>query len=223
MHAKLSADNHQGIGNIVSCITEEGQLPSTDIAELFLRCHDVSEHLGRMEIIRQTIPYRDTGILCQFFNNALLVATVLDAVKHAAQNLRGIFQRLFVSHLGRLGIQECDTHAEISCADFKCASCSRRCFFEQQNNLFPLQIAVVNTISLQVLEFNREIDHVIDLFRREVKQGQKASSTNIYAHKIFSFRVFFGCIVSRHAPAAWTCISGRLCLWTARHSELSGH
>ena len=92
--------------------------------ELFAHGQDIRQHLCRMEVIGQTIPYRNTRILREILDNRLFVAAVFNAIKHSSQYLGGIGERFLFAHLGAARIQECHAHAEVSSRHFKGASCS---------------------------------------------------------------------------------------------------
>ena len=75
------------------------------MSKLLLNGKKISKHLGRMIFIRQSVPNRHTGILCQFFNNFLSKATVLNAVVHPAQNPGSVRDGLLHADLAAGGAQ----------------------------------------------------------------------------------------------------------------------
>ena len=101
--------------------------------------------------VSQTVPYRYACIVCQLFYHRLLEASVFDAVIESAENLCGIRDGLFLTHLGALAVQESHVCAFVECCHFKCASGSGRCFFKQQNDVFALEHFVVDAGSLLCL------------------------------------------------------------------------
>jgi len=100
MHAKLCADNHQGISHIVTGISHIGQLHAFDPAKLLTNSQHICQHLGRMKFIGQTVPYRNPCISCQLLYDILSKATVLDTIIHSAKNPCRICYALLFSDLG---------------------------------------------------------------------------------------------------------------------------
>ena len=182
MHAELRADDHEGVGNVVAGVAEEGELAAAHIAELFAGGHDVGEHLRGMELVGQAVPHGNAGVLRKIFHDGLLEAAVLDAVKHAAENLRGVGEGFLLAHLGRAGIEERDAHAEITRADFKGAAGAGGGLLKEQNDLLVGEPLVLHTVVLQALELNGKVDEVVDLFRGEVKKSEEASAANVETH-----------------------------------------
>ena len=184
VHAQLGADDHQGVGNVVARVAEEGQLAAADIAELLADGQDVGQHLGGMEVVGQAVPYGNAGVAGQILNHGLLEAAVLDAVIHAAQNLGGVGQGFLLAHLRRAGIQERNAHAEVTRTDLKRAAGAGRGLLEQQNDLLVGEVLVLHAVSLQALEFGGEIEHIVDFRGGEVELGEEASSSDVYAHSM---------------------------------------
>ena len=185
MHAQLGRNDHQGVGDVVAGIAEEGQLPASHVTELLAGGHDIGQHLSGMEGVGQAVPDGNAGILGQILNHRLLEAAVLDTVEHAAQNLGGVLQGLLLAHLGRTGIQEGDAHAQIASADFESAAGSGGGLLEQQNDLLVAQPLVLNAVVLHSLELGRQVEQIVDLVGGEIQQGQEASSSNVQSHVFF--------------------------------------
>ena len=50
----------------------------------------VCEHLSRMELVGQAVPYRHACVFGQFLNDLLSVTSVLDTIIHTAEHPGGI-------------------------------------------------------------------------------------------------------------------------------------
>ena len=111
MHSHLAARNHQRISHVITGISHISQTDSFQMSKLLLNGKKVSKHLGRMIFIRQTVPNRHTGILCQFFNNFLSKATVLNTVKHTSKHACRIRNTFFLANLGTLRVKVGHAHA----------------------------------------------------------------------------------------------------------------
>ena len=59
VHAHLSASDEEGVRHVVAAVPEEDKILSGDRSELFTHGQEVREDLGRMEIVRETVPYRN--------------------------------------------------------------------------------------------------------------------------------------------------------------------
>ncbi len=165
VHAELCADDHEGVCNVVAGVTEEGELAAAHVAELFACGHDVGKHLRGMELVGQAVPHGNAGVTGEILNNGLLEAAVLDAVEHAAENLRGVSEGFLLAHLGGTGIEEGDAHAEVACADFECAAGTGGGLFEEQNDLFIGQPLVLDAVILHALELGSEVKEIVDFVR----------------------------------------------------------
>ena len=183
MKTHLGAGHHQGIAHIIACISHIGELQPFQAAELFLHGEQVSQHLGRMKLICQPVPYRNTGILRQFLNQFLAEAAVFYTVIHPAEDARSVRYALFLAHLRAAGVKIGHAHAKIHPGHFKGTACPRGGLFKEQHYVFPLQIAVRNAGTFECLEFFGQIQQITDLLRCIVKQCQKTSSANIDSHR----------------------------------------
>ena len=96
----------------------------------------VSQHLGRMELIGQTVPYRNACIFCKLFYDFLSVTAVFDSFKHPSQNACGVADALFFADLGAGRIEVGTSHAKIVCSNLKGAAGSRAGLFKNQCNIF---------------------------------------------------------------------------------------
>ena len=83
------------------------------MAELFLDRQHVGEHLCRMILIRQSVPYRNTCIFGQFLHNLLSKSTILDSIKHSSENSCCIFDTFFLPDLWTWRIKVSRSHTHI--------------------------------------------------------------------------------------------------------------
>ena len=95
----LDAADHEGIAHIIPGIPEVDQLLPLQGTEMLPDCEEVRQNLGRMELIGQAVPHRDTGIRGQLLHTGLLKAAVLNAVKHPSQNPGRIGNALLLPQL----------------------------------------------------------------------------------------------------------------------------
>ena len=129
-----------------------------------------------MEFGGQAVPDRNAGIAAEVFHDLLVEAAVFDTVKHAAENLRGVFERLFLTHLGGTRIKVGHPHSEVVAGHFEGAAGTGRCLLEQQNDVLAGEVLVRSSRPLETLEVSGEFQQILNLFRGEVQQLQKISS-----------------------------------------------
>ena len=142
-----------------------------------------------MELIGQAIPHRNTGIAGKILNNGLLEAAVLNAVEHAAEDLRGVGEGLLFAHLGGGRIEESDAHAEIACADLEGAAGAGRGLFKEQDDLLAGKPLMLNAVVLHALELGSEVKEIVDFVRGEVQKSKEASAANVETHNYFLLKV----------------------------------
>ena len=133
-----------------------------------------------MVLIRQAVPYRNAGVLCERLYDLLLKSSVLDAVIHTAQHTGGIRDAFLLSDLRSRRIQIGDLHAQIIRGDLKGAPGPRTGLFEDQRNVFSFVSAVRRTRLLQCLQLCRPVDHADDLLRGKILQCQKTTSLQVH-------------------------------------------
>ena len=133
----------------------------------------IGQNLCRMRFVRQAVPYRDAGVLRQFFHDLLTEAAVFDTVKHTPQNFCGISDALLLSDLRARRIEICHTHAQIVAGHFKGASGARARLLKDQSDIFPPER--VHRLAGFFLRFQlgSQIDEIGDLFRCKIFDFQK--------------------------------------------------
>ena len=139
VHAHLSRADHPGIAHIVADIAGENHLDLVEgLLAMFFNGHHICQNLRGMVRIRQAVPDGNTCPLGQVFHHLLLIATVFDAVKKAAQYLGGVLQRLLFAHLRAAGIQIGDMSPLLRGRHFKGAAGAGRSLFKQQHDVLAL-------------------------------------------------------------------------------------
>ena len=66
---------------------------------MFLDGEKIGEYLGRMVIIGQPVPYRDSAVFCQQFYVGVPEAPEFDSVKHSSEYPCCILHAFFMSEL----------------------------------------------------------------------------------------------------------------------------
>ena len=91
-----------------------------------------------MKFIGQSIPYRNTCILCQLLYDLLPISAVLNTVKHPAEYSCRIFDALLLTDLGARRIQISHMHTQIMRCHLKRATGSGAGLFKDQGNILAL-------------------------------------------------------------------------------------
>ena len=99
MHPHLCTGYHQGIPHIVARVSHVCKLNSFYLSKMLPDCQQISQHLCRMILVRKPIPYRDSGMFCQFFYDFLPISPVLNTLKHPSKYPGSIGNTLFFSYL----------------------------------------------------------------------------------------------------------------------------
>ena len=95
-----------------------------------------------MELIRQTVPDRDGGVLRQLFDDALAEAAVLDAVEHAREHARRVGDAFLLADLRASGVEIRAAHTQIVRRDLEAAARARARLFKDERDVFALAQAV---------------------------------------------------------------------------------
>ena len=126
------------------------------------------QHLGRMILVSQTIPYRHACVLCQALDDLLAVTAVLDTVIHSSENSCGVGNALFLSDLRAFGIQISRSHAEIMSGYLEGAAGSRTGLLKNQSHVFAQETLVYDALFFLCFQFSGKVDEVLDLFRCKI-------------------------------------------------------
>ena len=168
MHTEFCTYNHQRISHIITGISHIRKFNSFQMTKMLLNGQHVCDHLCRMKLIGQTVPYRNSRIFCQVFHDCLLKSTVLDTVIHTSKYTGSICDTFFLSNLGCRRIQKCGMHTKIKGGYFKRAAGTCAGFFKDQCNVFSSQHIMTNAFFLLFFEFCGQIDQICDLLRCKI-------------------------------------------------------
>ena len=140
MHAHLRAGNHQGISHIIPGVPHISQFYPFQMPEMLPYRQKIRQHLGRVEFIGQSVPYRYASIFCQFLHNLLPVAPVLDPVIHPPEYPRRVRNALFFPDLGTRRIKIGCPHAQIMRRHLKGTPCPCGRFLKDQGDIPAAEI-----------------------------------------------------------------------------------
>ena len=146
------------------------------MAEFFLDRQHIRQHLCRMILIRQSVPYRNFRIFCQLFYNLLTESTILNSLIHTGKNTGCIFNALFFADLGTGRIKVCCSHTEVVCGYFEGTAGSGAGFLEDQRNVFAAQGIHRNAFLFLLLQLCGQVQQIGNLFRCKILQCQKIAS-----------------------------------------------
>ncbi len=96
----------------------------------------IGQNLGGMVFVGEPVPYRNTCIFSQFFNNCLSKTTVFDAIIHASQNTGGVFHGFFLANLRSAWSEVGNFCSLVVCSGFKSTAGAGGSFFKNQGNIF---------------------------------------------------------------------------------------
>ena len=91
-----------------------------------------------MELVRQSVPDRNSSVLSQSLYDTLIKTSVFDAVKHTSKDTCRILNTFLVSHLTSGRIQISHIHSEVMSGNFKGTACSRGCLLKKQGYILAL-------------------------------------------------------------------------------------
>ena len=143
-----------------------------------------------MEFVGQAVPDRDAGIGTQLFDYLLAVATVFDAVIHAAQHPGGVLHGLLVTDLGTAWAKVGDLGALVEGRHFKGAAGAGGGLLEDEGDILAGQVFALIATVFGFFQVDGQIDHVLDFARGEVQQFQEVTVTQIKSHDEFSLYLF---------------------------------
>ena len=100
---------------------------------------EISQNLGGVVLVRQTVPDRHAGVFGQLLHNGLPIAAVLDALKHTGKHLRRVGDGLFLANLAAGGVQIGGAHAQIVGRNLKRAAGAGGGLFKNQRHILAAQ------------------------------------------------------------------------------------
>ena len=188
MQAQLRTDHHQGVCHIVLGIAHEHQLLALDTFGKFLGQREhVGNHLRGMEFRGQTVPNYHARLFGELFHDILAVTAILNAVEHAAEHARSVFNGFHFAHLRACRIKIRHAHAQVVTGNLKRAARTRRGFLEQQDNILAFKITMRLPRLFLCFELGRQVDKIANFIWREIQKLQEIASTQIDFHNESSF------------------------------------
>ena len=140
------------------------------ISEMLPDGQQICQHLGRMELVCQAVPYRNLRIPCQFLHDVLSKPTVLDPFIHAGKNPGCIRNALLFPDLGAGRIEVSRPHPQVMGRHFKGTSRPRARFLENKRHILSLMPLGQDSLFLFFLQICRQIQHISDFLRGKVQQ-----------------------------------------------------
>ena len=170
MHSHLRTRNHQRVTHVISCISHVYKMNIFQCSKMLTDRQQICQHLCRMILICQTIPYRHTCMFCQFFYTFLSESTIFDTIKHSSEYSCCIFNTLFLANLGSTWIQISGSHSHVMCRHFKRTSGSCTCLFKNKRNIHASVFIYRNSFFLLIFQICCQIQHVGNLFLCKIFQ-----------------------------------------------------
>ena len=130
VHAELGASDHERIGHVVLGVAHEGELQTSQGAELLAQGEHVGDHLSGMELGGKAVPHGNAGVSGKLLNDFLPVTAVLDAVEHASKHASGVPDGLLLAHLRRTRIKVNHAHAQVAPGNLEGAARARGSFLK---------------------------------------------------------------------------------------------
>ena len=152
VEAHLGAGHHEGIAHVVAGVPHVGEVYALEAAQLFLDGEQVRKHLGGVELIRQAVPYRNSGVFGKLLHKLLAVTPVLYAVIHPAQHPRRVGYALLFAHLGGAGVEIGHAHAQVAPRHLEGAAGAGGGLFKEQHYVLAVQILMLYPCPLHALE-----------------------------------------------------------------------
>ena len=170
MHTHLCTGDHQRISHVVTGISEICQLPSLQITEFLTDRQKIRQHLGRMILIGQTVPYRHSCVFRQFFHDLLAEAAVLNTIVHPSKYTGCVCNALFLADLRTLGIQISHLNTEVMGCHLKRAARSRTGLLKNQCDIHSLMGFSHDPLLLLFFQICCQIQKISNLLRCKILQ-----------------------------------------------------
>ena len=136
-----------------------------------------------MVVVGEAVPYGNAGVFREIFHDFLAEAAEFDAVKHAAEDARGVGDVLFVAELDVVLSEVFGVSALVYGGDGKGAACACRRLLEDERDVLAFKKVSFDPGAFFVLKVRCEVKEVIDLFRRVVLKRDEMAVTKIYRHR----------------------------------------
>ena len=122
------------------------------MSEMLTNRQHICDHLRRMKLVRQAVPYRNSCIFCKFLDDLLSVSTVLDSVEHSSEHTSRICDALLLSDLGSARIKISHMHTEIMCRHLEGTARSGTRFLKDQCDVLANQTIMHDSLVLLLLK-----------------------------------------------------------------------
>src|SRR5690606_34992321 len=109
--------------------------PAADTVERFLERHEIGESLGGMELVGESVVDRNAGVLREYLDGFLAVASKLDRIEHPAENAGGVLYALLDAEMNVVGREENGVAAFFGKGGLERAARSVRAFFENEGDI----------------------------------------------------------------------------------------
>ena len=116
-----------------------------------------------MELIGKAVPDRHAGVLCQFLDDGLAEAAVLDPLEHPSQHPRGVLDALLLPDLGAGRVKIGRPHPQIMGRHLKGAAGPGAGLLEDQRHIPAFKRIDALMMLLSVLQKRSEIQKIHDL------------------------------------------------------------
>ena len=99
VHTHFCTGDHQRIAHVESCIAHIYQLSALQITEMLADGQKVCQHLCRMILVCQSVPYRHACVFCQLLYDFLAKSAVFNSLVHSSQDTSSILNAFFLADL----------------------------------------------------------------------------------------------------------------------------
>ena len=97
IYSDFGTSYQKAVRNVVTSISKVCNLQTFQVSEFFFHGKEHSQTLCRMCSICQTIPYRNSTVLCKYICVSLFKSTEFDSIEHSSKYTCCIFDTLFIA------------------------------------------------------------------------------------------------------------------------------
>ena len=175
MHSHFCAAYHKRIAHIVSRVAYVNEFDFIEgFRNVFPYGQEVGKNLRRMIFVGKTVPDGNSAEAGKILHNGLLETSVFYSVVETTENLRGVFETFFLTHLAVAEIS--NVSAFVGCRNFERTTRSRAGLIENKNYVLTVERFVSDTEALFSLEILSKIEHITDFVGSEILKSKKTSS-----------------------------------------------
>ena len=154
------------------------------MAELFLDCQHIGEHLGRVIAKGKGVDDRDVNQVGDVIEELLvLLCAVDDEVIHAVKDAHSILDGLAVTHVGVGQIGE--THAQVVAGGLERAASAGRTPLKVGENVLAGEVALVDAGLLLSLKVPGKIDEIAEILGGEIMDVEVIATAEAVVHVYF--------------------------------------